>query len=90
MNKKELSQALAERLGCARVDALRFVDAFTDVVIEECAAGSSVRLVGFGTFRTKVQSARTARNPKTGEPIAVPKRCVPHFAAGEIFKSTVA
>ena len=90
MNKKELSQALAQRLGCSRAEAARFVDAFTDVVMQECAAGGSVRLVGFGTFRTKVQSARTARNPKTGEPIAVPTRSVPHFAAGEIYKSTVA
>ena len=38
----------------------------------------------------KVKRARVARNPKTGEPIAIPKRSVPHFAAGEIFKSTVA
>lgn len=90
MNKKELSQALAQRLGCSRIEAMRFVDAFTDVVMKECAGGGNVRLIGFGTFCNKVQRARVARNPKTGEPIAIPKRSVPHFAAGETFKSTVA
>lgn len=34
--------------------------------------GSAVNLKGFGHFEVVTTAARTGRNPKTGEPIAIP------------------
>ena len=36
-----------------------------------------VTIAGLGTFRIRTRNARTARNPKTGEPVAVPAKAVP-------------
>lgn len=46
-------------------------------------------LVGFGSFGTSVRSARTARNPRTGEPIQVPETTVATFAPSKVLKDKV-
>jgi len=43
--------------------------------------GDSIRVSGLGTFRRKAKAARTARNPRTGAPVAVPARSVLVFKA---------
>ena len=45
-----------------------------------------VKLVGFGTFATTKRSARTGRNPQTGETIKIPARTVPVFRPGSALK----
>ena len=45
--------------------------------------GDDVRLIDFGTFSTTERSARTARNPKTGEAIQVPAKTAVKFKAGK-------
>lgn len=49
----------------------------------------AVSLVGFGSFGTSVRSARTARNPRTGEPIQVPETTVATFAPSKVLKDKV-
>jgi len=48
---------------------------------ETDANGGSLRVTGLGTFSRKVKPARTARNPQTGAPVAVPERSVLAFKA---------
>lgn len=43
-------------------------------------AGEEVVVKNFGRFYTKVKPARTARNPKTGEPVQVAEKTVIKFA----------
>ena len=45
--------------------------------------------MGFGTFKTATRRARTARNPRTGDTIKIPKRRVVRFHAGKALKSAV-
>lgn len=45
--------------------------------------------MGFGSFGTSVRSARTARNPRTGEPIQVPETTVATFAPSKVLKDKV-
>ena len=47
------------------------------------ARGKRIELRGFGTFSAKVRDARSSRNPKTGAPVAVPRKVVPSFKAGK-------
>ena len=49
-------------------------------------AGDSVALAGFGAFVAKVRPARTGRNPKTGEAIAIAESRVPAFKSGKALK----
>lgn len=53
------------------------------------ASGDKVTYVGFGTFESRERSARTGRNPQTGEPLAIEAKTVPAFKPGKGFKDAV-
>ena len=89
INKDELVGQIATKTELGRREAAQFVDAFTSVVKTSVAKGDKVSLVGFGTFERRTRNARTARNPKTGAPVKVPKTNVPAFKPGADFKTTV-
>ena len=52
-------------------------------------SGDRIEIRGFGTFSLHNHNSRTARNPKTGEKIAIPAKRVPAFTAGKLFKDRV-
>ena len=41
---------------------------------------------GYGIFKVKSRQARVAKNPKTGEKVAIPKKKVPFFKMSKIMK----
>ena len=90
MNKTELIDAIAAQAGLTKTDAAKALDAFVDTVVETVAAGDSVSLVGFGSFKSAERAAREGKNPKTGEKLAIAATTVPKFSAGATFKSAVA
>ncbi|KIY94521.1 DNA-binding protein HU [Monoraphidium neglectum] len=71
-------------------DTTRAVDALLDAIMDGVAAGKEVVIPGFGTFRRRERSARTGRNPRTGEAIAIEAKVAPAFLAGKTFKDIVA
>ena len=89
MNKAELVSAIAERAGLSKSDAEKSVNAFVEVVGGELGRGGKVQLVGFGTFETGERTARTGKNPKTGEPIEIEACKVPKFKPGKALKEEV-
>ena len=89
MNKAELIEALAARLG-DRKTATAALDAVLAEVQQAVTKGDRVAITGFGVFEKRVRGARTARNPRTGEAVKVKKTSVPAFRAGAGFKEMVA
>ena len=89
MNKTELVAAVAEKAGVTKKDAEAVVAAFTDTVTKELKKGGKVQLVGFGTFEVSSRSARTGRNPKTGESMKISASKAPKFKAGKAFKDAI-
>ncbi|MDQ1309236.1 MAG: DNA-binding protein HU-beta [Pseudomonadota bacterium] len=89
MNKNDLVDAVAERTGLAKSDAARAVEAVLGTVTETLQKGDQVALSGFGTFVVKARAARTGRNPRTGESIAIPASRVPAFKAGKALKDAL-
>jgi DNA-binding protein HU-beta len=89
MNKIELIEAVAERTGLAKSDAARAVEAVLGAITETLQRGDTVALSGFGSFVAKVRAARTGRNPRTGESIAIPASRVPAFKAGKGLKDAL-
>ena len=89
MNKSQLVDALADRLGDRRTAATA-VDAVLQIVVDTVRAGDSVSLAGFGVFESRARAARTGRNPRTGEAVQVPATTVPAFRPGTGFKTAVA
>lgn len=89
MNKSELIDAIAAAADISKASASRALDAMIDSVTETLKSGDKVSLVGFGTFEVKDRAARTGRNPKTGEEIAIAASRVPSFKAGKTLKDAV-
>src|SRR6187455_743650 len=89
MNKSQLVDALADRLG-DRKTAVTTVDALLQIVVDTVRAGESVSLAGFGVFESRARAARTGRNPRTGESVDVPATTVPAFRPGTGFRNAVA
>ena len=90
MNKGDLIEALAKETGESKRNAEDFLNAFIDTVTAQVKKGERVQLPGFGTFERRARSARTARNPRTGEEIKIAATQVPAFKPGAGFKSSVA
>ena len=89
MNKAELIDALAARLGDKK-SAASALDAVLAEIQTAVTKGDKVAITGFGVFEKRVRAARTARNPRTGEAVKVKKTSVPAFRAGASFKDQVA
>ncbi|ORU94245.1 MAG: DNA-binding protein HU [Cycloclasticus sp. symbiont of Bathymodiolus heckerae] len=89
MNKSELINAIAEESGLTKADAGRALDATLVSVTNALKGGDSIALIGFGTFSVKERSARTGRNPQTGEAIQIKASKIPSFKAGKTLKDAV-
>lgn len=86
MNKQEFVAVVAEKTGLTKTDAEKAVNAFMDGVLDATAQGDSVVLTGFGTFSVAERAARTGKNPRTGETVAIAAKKVPKFKAGKKLK----
>lgn len=87
MNKSQLIDAVAQKSGMKKKEAEVAVNAMTETIASAMKSGEKVQLVGFGTFEVKTREARTGRNPKTGETIAVPASKHPSFTASKALKT---
>ena len=64
-------------------DIEKVVNAILDQIIVALAQGDRVELRGFGTFSTKLRSAWTIRNPRTGVVVSIPQKAMPSFKAAK-------
>lgn len=84
MIRSELIQKLSDTnpdLAARDVEAI--VTTFFDEISKRLAADGRVELRGFGAFSTRSRDARTGRNPRTGELVAVDAKRVPYFKPGK-------
>ena len=90
MNKTELIEAIAERAELSKAAVNKAIDALTDVITAAITKGNPVALIGFGTFKSVLRTARTGKNPKTGAVLKIPAKTVPKFSPGAGLKAAVA
>lgn len=89
MNKGDLIDSLANSTGESKRTVTTVIEAYINEVQKQVKKGEKVTVPGFGTFERRNRSARTARNPRTGEEIKVKASKVPAFKPGAGFKSFV-
>lgn len=87
MTKAEIVEEIYSKLGLTKKDIARVIDLFFEIVKDGLKRGEHIELRGFGTFEVRTREERTARNPKTGESVMVPKRKVPYFRPGKELKA---
>ena len=91
MTKKEFVEKLQAKGNFeSKAAAERAMDAVLGTIEDAAVAGETVQFVGWGTFEVKETVARTGRNPKTGEEIAIPAKKVVKFKAGKGLADKVA
>lgn len=89
MNKAQLVDHIASKTGATKKMVADVLESFMDGVMSTVKKGNSVTLTGFGTYKASKRSARTGRNPQTGQSIKIPARTVPVFKAGKAFRDMV-
>ncbi|WP_398303071.1 HU family DNA-binding protein [Vibrio cholerae] len=89
MNKTQLIDFIAEKADLTKVQAKAALEATLGAVEGALKDGDQVQLIGFGTFKVNRRSARTGRNPKTGEEIKIAAANVPAFVAGKALKDAI-
>lgn len=90
MNKAELIDKIAEKVGVDKKDVTKVMEGFEAVVVKSLQEGKEVTLTGFGTWLAKYRSARGGVNPQNpSERIQVPAVTVPKFRAGKTLKDAL-
>ena len=84
MTKKEFVEKLQAKGNFeTKAAAERAMDTVLGTIEDTLLTGDNVQFVGWGTFEVKEVAARTGRNPKTGEEIAIPAKKAVKFKAGK-------
>src|SRR5579864_813127 len=90
MNKNELLEVLANRLGNSRSEAEKILNTFVDIITEALKKGDEVNIAGFGHFSVSNRAAREGVNPQNPtERIKIAATKVPKFRAGKNLKEAI-
>lgn len=90
MTRSDLVEELAARFGqLTHRDAEYAVKAILDAMSEALARGHRIEIRGFGSFSLHYRPPRVGRNPKSGDPVSLPAKYVPHFKPGKQLRDRI-
>lgn len=89
MTKAELVDQVAATVQLSKAQTDAVLTHGLQAIMDALQAGETVDLRGFGRFQLRHRTARTGRNPRTGEALAIPAKAVPTFTAGKAFQERV-
>ena len=89
MTKKEIVKFVGQSTDNTIKNTEEIVDEFINYVKNSLVQHEDVVIHGFGTFKTKLRDARTARNPQTGETIEVPAKYALTFKPTSTLKAEI-
>ncbi|CAN5558306.1 HU family DNA-binding protein [soil metagenome] len=89
MTKAQIVDRVADATGLTKIETEAVIDGFLFTVMEAVKDGEMVEIRGFGTLRPRERAQRSARNPRTDEPVEVPRRYVPVFKPALEFRDGV-
>ena len=90
MNRSELVAKLAERFDLlTRQDAEAAVETILEAMTEALTQERRIEIRGFGSFVLTLRPSRIGRNPRSGEPVQIPERRIPHFKPGKALRQGV-
>ncbi len=90
MTKSELIEALAlKQTQLPYKDVELVVKSLLEQMSQALASGERIEIRGFGSFSLHFRPPRLGRNPKTGTPVDLPGKYVPHFKPGKELRERV-
>jgi len=87
--KADLVNTISHRTGLTKHETEAVVDCLFDSIIDSLKEGKRIEIRGFGSFNIRYKNQRMARNPRTGEKVAVEAKNVPTFKISKEFKHAV-
>ncbi|MGL4863902.1 MAG: HU family DNA-binding protein [Cetobacterium sp.] len=91
MTKQEFIALYQEKMEITgKKETERLVNGFFLTLEEVLVKGEELSILGFGKFEVTTQSARTCRNPQTGEQMQVPEKKIVKFRVGKGLAEKVA
>ncbi|MBF0266031.1 MAG: integration host factor subunit beta [Gammaproteobacteria bacterium] len=90
MTKSELIENLAmKHTHLNLIDVESSVKIILEHMAQSLSKGERIEIRGFGSFSLHHRKARTGRNPKTGEAVALAEKYAPHFKPGKELRERV-
>ncbi|MBV1959727.1 MAG: integration host factor subunit beta [Pseudomonadales bacterium] len=90
MTKSELIEKIAaQQPQLSLKDIELAVKALLERMSDDLAAGQRIEVRGFGSFSLHYRAPRTGRNPKSGDPVRLQGKYVPHFKPGKDLRDRV-
>src|SRR5271166_2628532 len=89
VTKKEIVKQISEKLEMTQLKTKEIVQLTFDAIVETLLEQGRIELRNFGVFEVKQRKARKARNPRTGEKVEVPPKCVVTFKPGKDMEERV-
>jgi nucleoid DNA-binding protein len=89
VTKADIIERIAAGTGLTRLETEAVVNGFIHTVKDALLQNERVDLRGFGCFLVQERAARSARNPRTNQPIAVPASSLPVFKPSKEFRKEV-
>ena len=89
MTKANIVKKIATGTGLTTLETESVVNGFISIVKDSLLNGERVDLRGFGSFNVQHRAARTARNPRTNQPVHVPSTYIPMFKPSRSFRKDV-
>ena len=89
MTKADIIDQISGGTGLTKLETEAVVNGFMTVVKQALLRNERVDLRGFGSFSVQHRAARTARNPRTNEPVHVPPTFIPLFKPSKEFRNEV-
>lgn len=87
INRSDLVAALAAKANTSKTDADAILSAFSDVLMDAVSKGEKVQIPGILSVERVKRSARTGRNPSTGEALQIPEGWGVKVSAGSKLKA---
>ena len=90
MTKSELiDRVAAKQTQLSSKDVELAVKAVIEYMSQVLSEGERIEIRGFGSFSLHYRVPRIGRNPKTGTPVALSGKHVPHFKPGKELRDRV-
>ncbi len=90
LTKSELIERIAQNQShLPQKDVELSVKCLLEEMSNALANGERIEIRGFGSFSLHYRPPRIGRNPKTGEPVSLPGKYVPHFKPGKELRDRV-
>tara|TARA_Y200000002_G_scaffold299632_1_gene254533 strand:- start:291 stop:569 length:279 start_codon:yes stop_codon:yes gene_type:complete len=89
VNKSDIINLVADKNNLNLADTEYSIKKIIDYLAVNLYQGDRVEIRGFGSFCLHTHKSRIARNPKTGDKIALERRNTVHFKPSKELKSRV-